>query len=379
MSSIKYIAFYDIPLSKYKRVYSPAATSKMDYIVSSLNEKGKHVTIVSPSWFDVTKEKIQFHFQKKVKLNANKKLILAPSFGGNSKIANYLKIILSLVWLFFWLVNNTKKNEKILVYHSIWITIPIIIAKKIKGFKIVLEVEEIYADIMTVHSVFDRWEQKIITNSDYFIFSSDLLKDKLKTAKPYIIVYGSYFVENSINKPLNDGKIHLVYAGIIDEAKRGAFNALAAAKHLSSDYVLNIIGFGDVQKLLPIIEIHNTLSECKVYFHGRKDGEEYVKFCQGCHIGLSTQKMEGNYLESSFPSKILSYLGMGLKVVSCAVSCVEQSKISNLVTYYYQDDEQEIAKAIIQCNDSINFDSRKILFHLHKDFSHQIYVLFNKI
>ena len=372
MSSLKYIAFYDIPLSKHKRVYSPAATSKMDYIVSSLNDIGKDVTIVSPSWFDVTSEKIKFHFQKKLKLSKNKKLILAPSFGGNSKIASYSKIILSLVWLFFWLLFHVKKNEKIMVYHSIWITIPILLAKKIKGFRIILEVEEIYADILTLHPVFDKWEQKMISNADYFILSTDLLKDNLKITKPCIILYGSYFVENSINTPPNGGKIYLVYAGIIDEAKRGAFNAVAAAKHLSGNYVLHIIGFGETEKLLPIIELHNTKSECKVYFHGRKNGEEYIKFCQGCHIGLSTQKMQGSYLESSFPSKILSYLGMGLKVVSCAVSCVEKSKISDLVTYYYKDESQEIAKAIMRCGENKNFDSRKFLLKLDEEFRNDI-------
>jgi len=372
MSSLKYIAFYDTFLSKHKRVYSPAAISKMDYIVSSLNEIGKDVTIVSPSWFDVTCEKIQFHFQKKIKLKKNKKLILAPSFGGNSKIASYSKIILSLVWLFFWLLFQVKKNEKIMVYHSIWITIPILLAKKIKGFKIVLEVEEIYADVMTVHPVFDKWEQKMISKSDYFILSTDLLKDNLKITKPYIILYGSYFVENSINTPPNDGKIHLVYAGIIDEAKKGAFNAVAAAKYLSSDYVLHIIGFGEIEKLIPIIELQNSMSECKVYFHGKKNGEEYIKFCQGCHIGLSTQKMEGNYLESSFPSKILSYLGMGLKVVSCAVSCVEQSKISDLVTYYYKDESQEIAKSIIECSERRNHNSIQTLQQLHQSFKKEL-------
>jgi hypothetical protein len=368
MSRIKYIAFYDTPISKFKRVYSPAATSKMDYIVASINEIGKDVTIVSPSWYDHTVDKVPFHFQKKLFLNANKNLILAPSFGGNSKIARYSKIILSLVWLFFWLLFHVQKNEKIMVYHSIWITIPILLAKKIKGFKIILEVEEIYADVMTLHPFFDKWEQKMIFRSDFFIFSTDLLKDKLCSSKPYIILYGSYFVENNINKPPDDGKVHLLYAGIIDQSKRGAFNAVAAAKHLSGEYILHIIGFGDIENLLSIIEIQNSMADCKVYFHGTKNGADFIKFCQSCHIGLSTQKMEGSYLESSFPSKILSYLGMGLKVVSCAVSCVEKSKIGGEVSYYFVDDPIYISKAIVDCTKKSFSNSRDLLSSLHNNF-----------
>ena len=270
------------------------------------------------------------------------------------------------------MVKNVKKNEKILVYHSIWITVPILIAQKIKKFKIILEVEEIYQDVMTLHPFFDKWENKMLHNADAYLFSTDILPHKLKIKKPYCVIYGSYSVEEKINTPSNDNKIHVVYAGIIDQEKKGAFNALASAQYLPENFVLHIIGFGDTKTLLPLIKKQNETTLCKTYFHGKKMGSEYVSFCQGCHIGLSTQKMDGAYLQSSFPSKILSYLGMGLNVVSCSIKCVELSKISTFVTYYHEDNYEKIANAIIECSKNLQQDSRTYITKLHNDFKSEV-------
>jgi len=147
--------------------------------------------------------------------------------------------------------------------------------------------------------------------------------------------------------PPDDGKIHLLYAGIIDTHKAGAFNAIECARFLTENYILHIIGFGDTGILIQRIEDINKASKCKVVFDGAKNGIEYIKYCQRCHIGLSTQKMDGKYLETSFPSKVLSYLSLGLNVVSCYVDCVAKSQIHPLITYYYKDSPEYIAKAIL--------------------------------
>ncbi len=368
MHKLKYIAFYDLPDSQFKRVYSPAATSKIDYIVSALNRINCEVSLVSPSWFDFSNKKISFKKSQKQFINDKTNLILAPSFGGNNKVAIYSKIILSLTWLFFYLLFTTKKDEKIIVYHSIWISFPILLAQKIKKFKILLEVEEIYQDVMTLHPFFDKWENKILSKADCFLFSTDLLKVKLNIAKPNVVIYGSYFTQNKKNSPPSDDKIHLLYAGIIDKDKRGAINALECAKYLSENYVLHIIGFGELDLFLPMIEKHNKTSSCKAYYHGNKGGDDYIAFCQSCHVGLSTQKMNGDYLQSSFPSKILSYLGMGLRVVSSNVECVKVSKVNNLINYYEDDTPESIAEAIQRVNVSDSYNSLELIKKLDTEF-----------
>ena len=372
MREIKYIGFYDLPNSKFKRVSALSATNKMDYICKSINKAGYNVHLVSPSWMDDSN--IKNKFQKKIttQINENLKLTLVSSFATSNKITRIIKIVYSLLWLLFWLVKNVKKGEKIIVYHSPWIALPIIIAKKIKRFIVILEVEEIYGDVSSLHPYFNKLENRILLSADLYLLSTDLLISRVDQSKKIIIIYGNYNVEKLIVQPIQDNKIHLLYAGIIDNVKAGAFNAIESALHLNEKYVMHIIGFGDVQKLRSRINEINKISKCKIIFDGTLSGVDYIEYCQKCHIGLSTQKMEGKYLETSFPSKILSYMGMGLRVVSCGVECVIRSKISMNIVFYYEDTAEAIAESIRKIDvDSFN-NSTEVIKELEKEFLNDI-------
>jgi hypothetical protein len=368
IKNIKYIGFYSQQNLQYKRTSALSAMSKMNYVSNVISKLGYKTTIVSPSWI-IGKG---LEFQKKIDLSEKRQLILAPSVGSQNRILTYLSILISQSWLLMYLLFKIKRNEKIIVYHSPWIVLPILLAKKIKGFKIILEVEEIYKDIQTIHPFLDTLEQSIFEKADTYIFSTELLERKLNTSnKPYVVLYGNYEVPITLANPFKDGKIHLVYAGIIDSHKAGAFNAIEVAPYLSNKYVIHVIGFGEVDKLEKRIYEINEFSECKVYYDGIKYGEEYTEFCQSCHIGLSTQNIEGVYVDSSFPSKILSYLALGLNVVSCDIKCVRESAISNLINYY-SGNSIEIAESIKKINlTEPKFFKNKIL-EMHKIFANNI-------
>lgn len=340
--TIYYLGFYDLVTAKHKRNYAVAATSKMDYIASAVVNAGYAVHVISPSW--IIDDKYVFGKGKTINIDNDIKLTLLPSFGSKTKIGTGIKIIFSLFCVFLKLL-KLKKHDTLLVYHTPWLSIPVRWAKGIKGFRLILEVEEIYADITSQGKYFDKMEYSLIKSADAYLFSTDILKDKISSDKPSVVIYGRYNVDPTLNHPGND-KIRLLYAGIIDKKKAGAFNALYAAEYLSGDYELHIIGFGETKLLRDEIEKANKTNECKTYYNGILNGKDYIAFCQTCHIGLATQAMTGKYLESSFPSKILSYLSMGLNVVSGRIKCVEQSSIGNLVTYYDNDTPEDIAQAI---------------------------------
>ena len=369
---IKYIGFYDTPKATFKRVSALAATNKMDYIAETINSAGYQVHFVSPSWFDDLSSGAKFHSETTIQLDENKKLTLAPSIGTSNKFSGYLKIILSLLWLFWWLLIHTKKQEKIIVYHSPWLVLPIVWAKKIKGFQLILEVEEIYSDVSSLHAYFNVLEKKVFNKANSFFFSTELLAERLQTKKEYIIVYGNYKVYDKLALPINDGKIHLIYAGIIDSEKAGAFNAIESAIYLKENYVLHIIGFGEVEKLQSRIKEINSISKCKVIYDGIKTNEEFISYCQACHIGLSSQKMKGDYASSSFPSKILTYMGLGLSVVSCNIEVVKKSKIAEYVHYYTSDTSLELARAIIKIGIVDCEKNKFIISHLNVEFLAQI-------
>lgn len=365
---IKYIGFYETPSVKYKRNAALSAMAKMNYISDVVINLGYKISIISPS---IILGK-GFQLQKKIRLTDTKQIILTPSIGSFNKFFSYLSIILSQIWLFLLLLFKAKKDEKIIVYHSPWIVPAILLAKKIKKFKIILEVEEIYKSVQSIHYFLDNFEERIFSSADSYIFSTELLEKKLnKGKKPFVILYGTYDVPETLKKPLDDGKIHLLYAGIIDNHKGGAFNAVETALYLDGNYIIHIIGFGEVDRLLKRIEEINMTSQCKVYYDGIKSGDEYIKFCQSCHIGLSTQNVDGEYVDTSFPSKVLSYMGLGLNVISCKIKCVHESQITDFVNYY-NGSPKDIAKTIKKIKFIESDKIKNMIFVLDQSFKSNI-------
>lgn len=367
-NAIKYIGFYDLDgIDSRNRVVNLAAKNKMDYICDTVNRAGYKIHMVSPSW--IVDEASDEKYQKgtTIKISDEKAITFCPSFGTRIKLVRNIKILFSLSWLFFWMLINVKRNEKVLVYHVPWLSLPIRWAKSIKGFKLILEVEEIYGDVGAIHPYFDVLENRLLNSANFFIFSTELLSKRVVSDKPTMYIYGSYKVIKRTSFPNNDGKIHLLYAGIIDSHKAGAFNALSSALYLPENYLMHIIGFGEVEKLKNEVLKINAVSKCKVVFDGLKTGQEYLEYCQKCHIGLSTQNMEGKYLESSFPSKILSYLSLGLSVVSSEIECVRASKINSVMSYYSKNNPQSIAQAILNVNVNITSQNSELLDSLDKN------------
>lgn len=374
---IKYIGFYDCSDSPFKRVGAPSAMHKMQYIIAAFGEVNSKIQLISPSWFSEEATDAPLVFSKKHHYSENCTVVLGPSFGSSSKVFSYLKIIFALTWLFFYLLRNTKKDEKVIMYHSPWLVIPVLLAKKMKRFHLILEVEEIYADVTSLHSYFDKLEYIIFEKADAFLFSTELLAEKLAKNKPYSIIYGNYSVQDlQTQEGMQSDKIKLLYAGIIDSEKAGAFNAIEIAPYLNENYEICILGFGEIEKLQNRIQEINAIASCKVVYDGIRSGSEYVKYCQECSIGLSTQTMSGDYLNTSFPSKILSYLGMGLPVVSCFVDCVSKSSISDLVTYYYEDTPKAIAEAVVNVKKIDKSFQIRRMKELHENFKLDLIKLF---
>ena len=91
----------------------------------------------------------------------------------------------------------------------------------------------------------------------------------------------------------------------------------------------------------------NRHSESKTYFAGYLSGEQYAKFIQKCHVGLSTQNPSGAFNETSFPSKILVYMANGLDVVTVDIPVVRTSLVSNYLYFYKEQTSKSIADTIM--------------------------------
>lgn len=369
---MKYVAFYDTPENKAeKRSYQLSAVNKIDYICSVLNRLGHHVEIISPS---VTENRKGCK-GKTVALSEGVSLKLFSCLGMGSLPKRILRRVLGRLRLLWELTANTRKGETVLVYHSASCAATVALARKLRGFRLILEVEEIYADV-TGREQDRKWEYRLFETADAFLFPTVLLNDKINTGKKtYVLIHGTYQTEQPREEKLfHDGKIHCVYAGTLDPRK-GSTMAAAAAEFLPAGYHIHILGFGTEAETRNMRELTEALSErcaCGISFDGLLSGEDYIRFLQSCDIGLSPQDPDAAFNATSFPSKILSYMANGLQVVSIRIPAIEHSAVGSWLHFYDRQTPEEIAKAITSVDVCGSEDPRKLIAVFHQTFEEEM-------
>lgn len=336
---MKYICEYQIPgANSEERYFALSACDKAKYVHSVLNRLGYDVEIVSPSYAKrCSRSRVD-------KVSEHVILYSGFSLGWNDNVTKVISRASAMLWLLYFLLFKCKRKETIMIYHGVQ-NIPIyIIAKKIKRFKYILEVEELYSSL-SLSSVSCRlWlEKTMIRLADSFIFASQQLECKCNVYnKPFVIDTGSYFVPDVKSEKINDGRIHLVYAGLIEKDKV-AFKSANLARFLDARYVIHIIGYGndaDINALEMLINELNLECKCLVSYDGLKRGDDYESFLQSCHIGICPLLKNIDYQMACFPSKITSYLSNGLLVVTTENEVLRTSVYMEYL-YFVKDDSPE--------------------------------------
>jgi glycosyltransferase involved in cell wall biosynthesis len=367
MKKIFYMAYYNSTNSSERRNAVLSSVNKMNYICEAIENNGYNTEIVSAS--GATEKK--FCKSKKVKLTDKTTLKLFSSLPRLNRIVSVIDRVILKTKLFLYMIKNTNKDSIVMVYHSLGYMSLVKRLKKLKGFKLIIEAEEIYGDVIGDEKTSQK-EYEFFKIADAFIFPTEFLSEKVNTEKnPEVIIYGTYHIEKELPKLFSDGKIHCVYAGTLDPRKGGAIASAESALFLNENYHIHILGFGNEKEkaeMLNTIDSISKKSKAKITYDGLLSGEEYIKFIQSCDIGLSTQNPNGKYNDTSFPSKILSYMANGLRVVSVRIPVVEESGIGKCVYYYDEQTPENIAKAIKSIDFSEEYDSRKAIGMLDKDF-----------
>ena len=88
--------------------------------------------------------------------------------------------------------------------------------------------------------------------------------------------------------------------------------------------------------------------------------------------------MNEKYNDSSFPSKILTYLANGLRVISVDLKAIRTSQVGKLLYYSKSDSPKDLADAVMGIDYSQQYDSRSFLAGLHKKFSEEFEQLIRK-
>lgn len=360
---MKYIAFCDI--EKYKsenRSVAPSASNVVKYMADVLSEKDK-VEIVSPSR---TLNKKGFYKGRKDKMSEAIELIQPPSFGASNPVMKILAVLYTKLWFFFYLLMHLKKEEKIVVYHSLSYMKTITFFKKLKKLSITLEIREIYSDINKVSQSVRKQEKEFFAIADKYIFATGILDEIINTEhKPSIIASGIYKPEHIMSDKFSDGLIHVVYAGTLRPEKGGAISTVKMAGYLNKNYHVHILGYGtqeNIETVKKMIAETQKVDSATLSYDGVLSGDEFLSFLQKCHIGVAIQNMEGAFNNTSFPSKVLTYLSNGLDVLSTDIPAVSSSGVGEILYYCSNNDPQEMAQNLqkIDVNNPISKDQTLI-------------------
>lgn len=363
-----YLGYYDTDdnVSEQRNIVR-AATTKMDYIASKLDELGYMVDIVSMSGTKGTKS-VQGHIWTRPN---GGKIVLFPSKGWGGPVKR--------VWARLHMQRNMKKylqglnkDDLVLAYHSLGYAELLCKMKKHVGFKLILEVEEFYSDVSENPEDL-AIENRIFDIADAYLCSTELLADHLSpTRKPSAVCSGIYRMAPKVSNKLADGKTHIVYAGTLDPRKGGAAAAAAAAA-LDARYHMHILGFGsdkEIELISDAVKRANTESNgALISYDGYKTGIEFDRFIQSCHIGLSPQNPDAPFNKTSFPSKVFMYLCHGLPVVSVDLPVFRNEDLRSVLYLSEGNDPEALSVAIQNANFSKHRRPENVIRKLDADFS----------
>lgn len=349
MKTVYYLGTYRSELiAERKPAGSSAEDYKMQYLIGVLKRLGYRVVVISL----LTSPLRGFHPRKVCSVDAQETHVYLEAFTARGRFSGTAAAALSYLILFRYLLSVLRKGDTLLVYHAQLFSLPVRLARALRRFRLILEIEEIfYREARTPKEVArEKTERALLDAADGYLAVNEAVRAEYCGGKPSVLSYGAYTVPPEYAEPPDDGKIHLVYAGIIN-ATHGSHTAVAAMEHLDDRYRLHIYGFGlqrELDALRDMIAAANArFGGERILFHGQKAGRAFDEGLQRCHIGLNFNitlaPESGQY---AFPSKIPSYLGHGLDVLTYRIGSVEHSAFQGCVQYFEEQTPEAVARAV---------------------------------
>lgn len=369
---MKFVSFHDSArYAEEKRVFSPATAAVVDYLANIAVQLGEKAEIVSAA---ETRHESGFYPFRSESIREGVTLTQASSRGHRNPLLRELGKIRNRLWLTWYLMKTCDANETVFFVDSPVLYEPLLLFRlwaKYRNIEILYFASEIFQEIIPMSPLKKKMEWYLFEKAEKLIVSTELLNQKINpTNRPYAILNGTYQVMPEYGEQFEDDFIHLVYAGVINSTK-GSGQAVGLAAHLPERYKIHILGFGedeDVQQLKESIEQSNRQNLCQVVYEGILSGDDYSRFLQKCHLGLCPQNLNEAYNDSSFPSKILSYLSNGLRVLSVDLPAIRTSQVGDLLYFSTSDQPKDLAEAVQAIDWSQPYDSRHYIQQMHQEF-----------
>lgn len=376
--TIYYVCFYAEPEFSDKITSYPSVWSKIDYISDTLKRNDYNVCYVCPVI------PLSGKFKKRiVKKDIQEKHIYFSAFSKRkSNISVKLNNFWQMLQIMIYLLINAKSDDRILIYHSMYHCFWAPVLKKVFRKKYILQIEDVYSALSPDGNAYEKKEWDFFETADGYLCVNTLIRDKIHNSAPKIISHGRYAVPNVIESKTSN-KCRLVYAGVIEQVRKGAFLAVETMSYLPDNYELVVLGFGKEKDICELNKIIKKINEKKgwpcIKYLGYMAGEEYLRELQKCSIALSTHMYDDANMKSAdytFPSKLLVYMGNGLRIVAQDLKCLRTSEINEYITYYDLPTSQSVAKAVISIDTKKEYNSKEKIQELDREFCKDIKNLF---
>src|SRR5680860_266187 len=258
MRKIHYISFYLNQDEIEGRKLEVAAQSKISYIVESIKKAGFDVVVVSTAF---TKEGLSFSPQKEVKVDPQESHVYLAAMSSKNIVLRKTRKTFMQLQLFLYLLKSVGENDAVMAYHSLPYIPVIKLFKKLKKIKFVLAFNDLYALHFTNTkkvSKIKNIECSFFNIADGFLFASPYMMELVDESKPAVISYGSYRIVKTARQEDN-GKIHIIYSGVIENLRKAAKLVANAAVFLPKDYIIHIAGYGTEENIKEFISLCNEI------------------------------------------------------------------------------------------------------------------------
>lgn len=343
---IHYIGWYitDQEWGQYKA--NVPGMMKMRYVADQINKTGCDLRILSFA------DKVNsILYGKNIVKHEDRTIIYTGGCKNDGKIGRFVNRLIKNFYFIIYILFCTKTDDLIVLYHSYGYTKLLARLNRIVNRNIVIEVEEIYGynAIKDMPWVDDEIAQ--IKKFKKFTCVNDGIPQVLGLKREdYVVIYGAGIFPERTAQRFDDGKIHVVYSGTIEGKKLGAMSAVEAAKCFSSKYKLHISGFGKPENIdilkRRIKEINEEVGEERIKYEGFLSEEDMHKLMFSCHIGLSPNVLRPNFANSTFPSKVVTYMCHDLSVVISYATAYD-FPISEGWVFYREQTPECIASAVM--------------------------------
>ncbi len=366
---VYYLCFYADKEVEKQIVFYPSVISKIDYVASRIKQTGREVVIVSISPSLMGK----FNGYTK-RIDDKESHIYLKSLVSKNLILNKLCFVIHNLLILMFLFKNVKKDDSVIVYHSLYNRLWVNLFKKLTSHNVILQIEDVFSELTSRNKKYKKNEWKTFKRMQNCICVNDIIFKDLEEVPNKMVSYGSYELPQKFEKNDND-KVRLVYAGVIEQERNAAFLAAKVMDFLPENYELHILGFGKEKDLTALKDLINSLNKKKsrdcITYHGRMQGDEYFKFLQSCDIALSTHMYDESNMTSAdytFPSKVIVYLANNLRVVAQRLEVLEICAVSDCIWFYENPTPKNIADVIKNIDLQAEFNSRNRIADMDIEF-----------